>query len=183
MGSGKVLADAIDTAQVPAPAAKRQGQRPKAAPERRRPQIAKPLSASCVDDISRFITCIYSLEAEFLTANRALADKYSISQRGIYIMSLIRAGYPRPYQLIEKTGVLPSTITFELNKLEAAKLIRRHKRPGDRRAVELSVTASGLRVVEKAEAITRELLSERVDRFAPPEFKAFLDSFEILARR
>src|SRR5689334_5090073 len=46
-----------------------------------------------------------------------------LSERGLYILELVGAGLDRPSRLIEYFDVLPSTITFETDKLVAAGLI------------------------------------------------------------
>jgi DNA-binding MarR family transcriptional regulator len=87
-----------------------------------------------------------------------------LSERGIYILELVNAGLDRPSRLIEYFDVLPSTITFETDKLVAAGLISRESLPTDRRVVQLSLT-------EEGEAVHRET-TEAVNGFLKPRLAA-----------
>jgi DNA-binding MarR family transcriptional regulator len=66
-----------------------------------------------------------------------------LSERGLFILELVNAGLDRPSRLIEYFDVLPSTITFETDKLVGAGLVVREADPSDRRVVRLSLTEAG----------------------------------------
>jgi DNA-binding MarR family transcriptional regulator len=89
---------------------------------------------------------------------RNLWRTLKLSERGLYILELVNAGLDRPSRLIEYFDVLPSTITFETDKLAAAGLLVREPDPTDRRVVRLSLTDAGRAVhAETTEAINSVL--------------------------
>jgi len=146
----------------------------------RKPLAQPPPEEDPKQDVRELVRCMYSLDRELNRLNKDLAKIHSINPRSIYIMAQIRSGHNRPAELARHFGVLPSAITFEIDKLVAAKLVRRDQNPADRRSVVLSVTAKGLNVVERAVTATHTLLEERMSRVAPADLKTFLDVFKVL---
>src|SRR5262245_4493662 len=62
-----------------------------------------------------------------------------------WILSALRGGTPASQQeLARSVGIEGPTLTRHLDQLEAAGLVRRTRRPGDRRAVQVEPTAAGL---------------------------------------
>ena len=109
----------------------------------RKPLAQPPPEEDPKQDVRELVRCMYSLDRELNRLNKDLAKVHSINPRSIYIMAQIRSGHNRPAELARHFGVLPSAITFEVDKLVAAKLVRRDQNPTDRRSVVLSVTAKG----------------------------------------
>lgn len=100
-----------------------------------------------------------------------------LSERGIYILELVNAGLDRPSRLIEYFDVLPSTITFETDKLVAAGLIVRESLPTDRRVVQLSLTEEGLAVHRETTEVVNAFLKPRLAALPREELEAFVATF------
>lgn len=100
-----------------------------------------------------------------------------LSERGIYILELVNAGLDRPSKLIEYFDVLPSTITFETDKLVAAGLITREALPTDRRVVQLSLTEEGRAVHRSTTQTVNAFLKPRLEALSRAELEAFVATF------
>lgn len=107
---------------------------------------------------------------------RLWRDK-GLTERGLYILELVNDGLDRPSKLIEYFDVLPSTITFETEKLVAAGLLFREALPTDRRVVQLSLTAKGHEVHRETTEILNAFLLPRLAALAPGELDTFLAIF------
>lgn len=100
-----------------------------------------------------------------------------LSERGLYILELVNAGLDRPSKLIEYFDVLPSTITFETDKLVAAGLITREALPTDRRVVQLSLTDEGRAVHRATTQAVNAFLKPRLSALSRTELEAFVATF------
>lgn len=100
-----------------------------------------------------------------------------LSERGVYILELVNAGLDRPSRLIEYFDVLPSTITFETDKLVAAGLITRESLPTDRRVVQLSLTEEGEAVHRETTEVVNGFLKPRLAALPREELEAFVATF------
>lgn len=100
-----------------------------------------------------------------------------LSERGIFILELVNAGLDRPSRLIEYFDVLPSTITFETDKLVAAGLISRESLPTDRRVVQLSLTEEGEAVHRETTEVVNGFLKPRLAALPREELEAFVATF------
>ena len=101
-----------------------------------------------------------------------------LSERGLFMLELVHAGLDRPSRLIEYFDVLPSTVTFETDKLVASGLLVRESLPSDRRVVRLSLTAQGCAAHAEVTAALNGFLKPRLDRLPPEELSAFLATFK-----
>jgi DNA-binding MarR family transcriptional regulator len=100
-----------------------------------------------------------------------------LTERGLYILELVNDGLDRPSKLIEYFDVLPSTITFETEKLVSAGLLFREALPTDRRVVQLSLTAKGHEVHRETTETLNAVLLPRLAALAPGELETFLAIF------
>jgi DNA-binding MarR family transcriptional regulator len=100
-----------------------------------------------------------------------------LSERGLYILELVNAGLNSPSKLIEYFDVLPSTITFETDKLVAAGLVTREALPSDRRVVQLSLTEQGREVHRLTTEAMNAFLRPRLEALPRAELDAFLATF------
>ena len=91
---------------------------------------------------------------------------------------VVNAGLDRPTRLIEYFDVLPSTITFETDKLVAAGLIVRDSDPNDRRVVRLSLTPAGRAVHRETTRAINAELRPRLAAIPPAELEQFLATFK-----
>jgi DNA-binding MarR family transcriptional regulator len=108
---------------------------------------------------------------------RTLWRTRKLSERGSFIMGLVNAGVDRPSRLIEHFDVLPSTITFETDKLVAAGLLRRESDPSDRRVVRLSLTDEGRAVHHETVRTVNAFLQPVLATLSPNELDQFLATF------
>jgi DNA-binding MarR family transcriptional regulator len=86
-----------------------------------------------------------------------------LSERGLYIIHMVNAGLNRPSLLIDYFDVLPSTITVEVDKLVAARLMTRQAAAFDRRVMELALTEKGQAVRLEALAVLNRTFRPRLD--------------------
>src|SRR5204863_4809252 len=63
-------------------------------------------------------------------------------------------------QLSSDMGIDPSAMVKLINELESAGLAQRRRRPGDRRAWEVSITAKGRRTLERARRFVTQVEDE-----------------------
>jgi DNA-binding MarR family transcriptional regulator len=63
-------------------------------------------------------------------------------------------------QLSSDMGVDPSSMVTLIDELEAAALAERRRRPGDRRAWEVAITAKGRRALERARRLAAQVEDE-----------------------
>jgi DNA-binding MarR family transcriptional regulator len=112
--------------------------------------------------------------------SRALRDQWrkrKLSERGLFILELVHAGLDRPSRLIEYFDVLPSTITFETDKLVAAGLIVRESAPNDRRVVLLRLTEEGRVVHRETTETINATLRPQIAAVRPEDFACLLETF------
>jgi DNA-binding MarR family transcriptional regulator len=100
-----------------------------------------------------------------------------LSERGLFILELVNAGLDRPSKLIEYFDVLPSTITFETDKLVAAGLVTREALPTDRRVVQLSLTDEGRVVHRETTETINAFLKPRLAALPRAELDSFMTTF------
>ena len=74
--------------------------------------------------------------------------------------------------------MLPSTITFETEKLVNAGLMVREPDPSDRRVVRLSLTEDGEAVHRETMAAINAALKPRLERLTREELQTFLAMFQ-----
>jgi DNA-binding MarR family transcriptional regulator len=63
-------------------------------------------------------------------------------------------------QLSSDMGIDPSAMVKLINELESAGLVKRQRRPGDRRAWEVSITPKGQRTLERARRLVTQVEDE-----------------------
>jgi DNA-binding MarR family transcriptional regulator len=108
---------------------------------------------------------------------KSLWREKGLTERGLFILALVNAGLDRPSRLIEYFDVLPSTITFETEKLVTAGLLVRESLPTDRRVVQLSLTEQGKAVYREMADTLNGFLRPRLRQLAPGELASFLATF------
>ena len=144
---------------------------------------ANPVKASSATvQLDTDVKTVMRLSADLQrSSSRALKRAWrekGVSERALYILELVNAGLDRPSKLIEYFDVLPSTVTFETDKLVAAGLIRRENLPTDRRVVQLRLTPAGEAVHRDMTETLNAFLGPKLAVLPPDELKAFIASFE-----
>ncbi len=97
-----------------------------------------------------------------------------LTERRLLILAMVRRGANRPSHLIELLDVLPSTVTFETDKLVGAGLLSREPLQSDRRVVQLSLTPDGEAVHREMVMVLNGYLRPRIADLAPGELAEFL---------
>ena len=128
-------------------------------------------------DVTELMRVSTDLQRATTRQLRNLWRSKKLSERGLFILELVNAGLDRPSRLIEYFDVLPSTITFETDKLVAAGLIIRESLPTDRRVVRLSLTRAGRAAHCETTDALNGVLRPRLDALAPGELESFLATF------
>jgi DNA-binding MarR family transcriptional regulator len=127
------------------------------------------------------VTAVMRLGADLQRASsrhlKSLWREKGLTERGLFILELVRAGLDRPSKLIEYFDVLPSTITFETEKLVSAGLLTREALPSDRRVVQLSLTESGEDVHRETTTAVNAFLRPRLAALDAGELETFLGIF------
>jgi MarR family transcriptional regulator, lower aerobic nicotinate degradation pathway regulator len=77
-------------------------------------------------------------------------------------------------QLSADMGIDPSAMVSLINELEAAGLAERRRRPGDRRAWEVTITPKGSRTLERAKLLAAQVEDEVLGGLKPSERRQLL---------
>lgn len=147
---------------------------------------SKPVKASAdvvhpIVGLDPDIIAVMRLGADLQRASsrhlKSLWREKGLTERGLFILALVNAGLDRPSRLIEYFDVLPSTITFETEKLVTAGLMVRESLPTDRRVVQLSLTEQGKVLYREMADSLNAFLRPRLRQLAPGELAQFLETF------
>lgn len=143
---------------------------------------SQPLSANTV--VPETIELMHSLSRITVIYDRVLRDareEFALSARAFHMLALIAAGKRFPSDLAEWLGVARSVVSFELEKLVEAQLLRREADPADGRRVRLAMTAKGVKVNERVAGAVLAELEARLERLPPPTRQQFIRDFAALA--
>ena len=77
-------------------------------------------------------------------------------------------------QLSSDMGIDPSAMVKLINELEEAGLAERRRRPGDRRAWEVSITPRGRRTLERARRLVKQVEDQVLDGLTAPDRRQLL---------
>lgn len=95
------------------------------------------------------------------TRTAAALDTLGLTPALFAVLSFVVARESAIQQEIGRTiGIDPSTMVALVDRLEAAGLAKRRPHPDDRRAREVVITPKGLRTVERARALARQVEDE-----------------------
>lgn len=139
---------------------------------------ATPATETELDpDIAELMLLVARLQRESKKVVRQLSREYNLSDRGLHILGSVRSGFDRPAKLIEYFQILPSTATFETDKLVTAGLMTREADPSDRRGVVLRLTPEGTKVYSETAGRINALLEPGLSRLDTSERAQFLALF------
>lgn len=105
-----------------------------------------------------------------------VARQYQLTERTLSIIVLTHAGLDRPGLLVDYLGVLPSTISSDVDKLVGAGLLRRVPSPTDRRVTRLEVTQAGIDLEQRVLEELHTHFSARVAGVSIEELRACVDT-------
>jgi DNA-binding MarR family transcriptional regulator len=120
---------------------------------------------SAVDAV---LTASRTLVAMATQSLGAAAEETTIAQYRTLVV-LASRGPQRMVDLAGALDVTPPTAGRMCDRLVRKGLIRRHRARADRRAVHVSITAAGRKVVDQATARRRALIAEILGRVAPAQ--------------
>src|SRR5690625_2777407 len=108
--------------------------------------------------------------------DRALARGLRLSYRQMRILKHVKAGVDSGAELGRIFGISAPAVSETIEALVRKGLLRREPHASDRRAVKLVLTAEGITIYQRAEAIERELADEIL---APLDSRGAKDLFEL----
>jgi DNA-binding MarR family transcriptional regulator len=117
--------------------------------------------------------------------DRTLKDfwrRKKLTVRGLYILYIIDLGFDRPSMLIKYFDVLPSTITFEIEKLTSAGLVLRQEVPADRRMTKLVLTEKGAAVRLEALALLNATFRPRLDAASASDVRNCVETLRTIVQ-
>lgn len=132
------------------------------------PGAGHPVDGDTVDAV---LTASRTMVALATRSLGTVADQTSIAQYRALVVLASRG----PQRLVDLAGALdvaPSTAGRMCDRLVLKKLVTRHRTHADRRAVLVSLTATGRRVVDEATARRRVIVTEILRRLPAPQQRA-----------
>ena len=139
--------------------------------------LGHPVDAAAVDAV---LTASRSLVAVATRSLGAAAEETTIAQYRALVV-LASRGPQRMVELAAALEVAPSTVGRMCDRLARKGLIRRHRARADRRAVLVSLTVAGRRVVDQATARRRSLIGEILARLPGQEQDAVAGALRAFA--
>ena len=103
------------------------------------------------------------LTALTLLLRREMSDRFAVSVVQAQVLRTLAAEGPqRLVDLVREQGTSQPSMTVLVDRLERRGWAERHADPADRRAVRVSITAAGVRVLDKVLAVRTGLLDRRL---------------------
>jgi DNA-binding MarR family transcriptional regulator len=130
--------------------------------------------------VDAVLTASRSLVAVATRSLGSAAEETSIAQYRTLVV-LVSRGPQRMVDLAGALDVAPSTAGRMCDRLVRKGLIRRHRARGDRRAVLVSVTSAGRRVVDEATGRRRALIAGILARMSAPAQQAVAEALRAFA--
>jgi DNA-binding MarR family transcriptional regulator len=130
--------------------------------------------------VDAVLTASRSLVAVATRSLGSAAEETSIAQYRTLVV-LVSRGSQRMVDLAGALDVAPSTAGRMCDRLVHKGLIRRHRARGDRRAVLVSVTPAGRRVVDEATGRRRALIAGILGRLPVPAQRAVAQALRAFA--
>ena len=103
------------------------------------------------DDAARLRTLVAAVVRRFSLAERADVECCGVTVAQAATLEALRPGPMRLAQLAQSLGITPSTLTRNLVRLEAERLVARAADPDDARAARIGLTATGERAARRVE--------------------------------
>lgn len=118
--------------------------------------------------------------AEF--ASRDLARSTGLTPSQLIVMQIVaRQGEPGAGAIAEAARLSQATVTALLDKLEARRLVVRHRRSEDRRRVSVELTAEGRRALADMPDMLQDLFAARFEKLADWEQASIIAGLERVA--
>ncbi len=137
-----------------------------AAARRRRRAGAGAVDAQVTATLDALRRIVRALRAAAQGAERRLG----ISGAQLFVLErLAEAAAPSLNDLAERTHTHKSSVSVVVSRLVARRLVRRRRADGDRRGVELAITAAGRAALRRAPRSAQTRLVEALRRLRPAE--------------
>ncbi len=118
--------------------------------------------------------------AEF--ASRDLARSTGLTPSQLIVMQIVaRQGEPGAGAIAEAARLSQATVTALLDKLEARRLVVRHRRSEDRRRVSVELTADGRRALADMPDMLQDQFAARFEKLADWEQASIIAGLERVA--
>lgn len=145
---------------------------------------AHPAAASREQLIDRFFELRPVLHRRFDTElGRELRDELqSVTVHQLTALSRLKQGALTMRELAKELGVSESAATAITERLVRQDLVERSDDPTDRRVVRVSLSASGLRLVDRIHDTVREKTAELVAMLSDRQLAQLIDILETLAK-
>ncbi len=98
--------------------------------------------------------------------------KVTTAQAGILFLLRQKNGQSMS-ELSQVLSIDNSTLTGLIDRLERSGFVRRNSNPGDRRALNIDITDTGVKELEKAKAVIRRINEEIKAGFSEQEMESF----------
>jgi DNA-binding MarR family transcriptional regulator len=98
--------------------------------------------------------------------------RVTIAQAGILFLLKQKTGQSMS-EISQFLSVDNSTLTGLIDRLERSGFVQRNSNPGDRRSLNIDITESGLRELEKAKVVIRRINEEVKEGFSEQEMESF----------
>ena len=124
----------------------------------------------------RLIYLIFTAQQKLRTYMKNVLMKENVrvttAQAGILFLLKQKSGQSMS-ELSQVLSIDNSTLTGLIDRLERSGFVRRNSNPGDRRALNIDITDTGLRELEKAKAVIRRINEEIKAGFSEQEMESF----------
>jgi DNA-binding MarR family transcriptional regulator len=99
-----------------------------------------------------------------------------------FVLQVLRESGPLSLgELAERTATDPSSVSVVVRKLHEKGLVSKQAGAGDRRRVEVALTAEGGRVAERTPQLVQQALLDRLEALEPGQRKQLADLLEQVA--
>ena len=125
------------------------------------------MTGKLLEDAARLRTLIAAIVRRFSLAERADVECCGLTVAQAATVEALRPGPMRLAQLAQSLGITPSTLTRNLARLEADRLLSRETDPVDSRAARVRLTAAGERAARRVEHQELQFARGVLDRLGP----------------
>jgi DNA-binding MarR family transcriptional regulator len=121
-----------------------------------------------------FLSPLHKASRQLTVYLEAQTDEFGVSPVEGHLLTYLRSYAPAPVgELVRVFGLKQSTLTSMLDRLEAAKLVRRETNPADRRSLLIHITERGMALTRRLNGMLTELEDEIRGRVAPRDLEGF----------
>ena len=120
----------------------------------------------------RLIYLLFTAQQKLRTYMKNENVQVTVAQAGILFLLRQKSGQSMS-EMSQLLSIDNSTLTGLVDRLERAGFVRRNSNPDDRRTLNIDITDSGVRELEKAKAVIRRVNEEIKTGFSEQEIESF----------